>query len=118
MEIKKISEFVWKIEKDKAMKVPAIIYSSDKLIEAVKLDKTLEQAKNVAMLKGILKASYVMPDAHQGYGFPIGGVAAFDIDNGIVSPGGVGYDINCGVRILATNLKIKRHREEKERING
>ncbi|PJA70481.1 RNA-splicing ligase RtcB [Candidatus Pacearchaeota archaeon CG_4_9_14_3_um_filter_31_7] len=116
MEIKKISEFVWKIEKDKAMKVPAIIYSSDKLIEAVKLDKTLEQAKNVAMLKGILKASYVMPDAHQGYGFPIGGVAAFDIDNGIVSPGGVGYDINCGVRILATNLKLKDIEKKKKEL--
>lgn len=89
-----------------AMKVPAIIYASEKILEKIKQDKTLEQVKNVACLKGIQKASYAMPDAHQGYGFSIGGVAAFDMEEGIISPGGVGYDINCGVRMLRTNLKV------------
>lgn len=90
MEIKKISEFVWEIPKQGKMLVPAVIFASDKLMEKIKQDKTLEQSANVACLKGIIKASYTMPDAHQGYGFPIGGVAAFDLDEGIISPGGVG----------------------------
>src|SRR3989338_8865005 len=106
MELKKINEFTWQIDKQGSMKVPAIIYASEKLLEKIKQDKTLEQAKNVACLKGIQRASYTMPDAHQGYGFPIGGVAAFDMEEGIISPGGVGYDINCGVRLLRTNLKV------------
>jgi len=105
MELKKINEFTWQIDKQDSMKVPAIIFASEKLLEKIKQDKTLEQAKNVACLKGIQKASYAMPDAHQGYGFSIGGVAAFDMDEGIISPGGVGYDINCGVRLLRTDLK-------------
>jgi tRNA-splicing ligase RtcB len=95
MEVKKLSEHSWKIPKTDSMKVPGTIYASEKLLEQIKKDKTLEQIRNVASLKGIQRASYAMPDAHQGYGFPIGGVAAFDIDTGIVSPGGVGYDINC-----------------------
>jgi tRNA-splicing ligase RtcB len=106
MQLKKISDFEWEVPKTGAMKVPAIIYASEKLLEKIKQDKTLEQAKNVACLKGIQKASYAMPDAHQGYGFSIGGVAAFDMDEGIISPGGVGYDINCGVRLLRTDLKV------------
>ncbi len=106
MELKKINEFTWQIDKQGSMKVPAIIYASEKILEKIKQDKTLEQVKNVACLKGIQKASYAMPDAHQGYGFSIGGVAAFDMEEGIISPGGVGYDINCGVRMLRTNLKV------------
>ncbi|MFH0867729.1 MAG: RtcB family protein [Candidatus Woesearchaeota archaeon] len=106
MELKKINEFTWQIDKQGSMKVPAIIYASEKLLEKIKQDKTLEQVKNVACLKGIQKASYAMPDAHQGYGFSIGGVAAFDMEEGVISPGGVGYDINCGVRMLRTDLKV------------
>ncbi|MBW2999097.1 RtcB family protein, partial [Candidatus Woesearchaeota archaeon] len=94
---KKKSEYVWEIPKTGSMRVPAVIYASEMLMNKIKEDKTLLQASNVAHLKGIQKASYVMPDAHQGYGFPIGGVAAFDMDEGVISPGGVGYDINCGV---------------------
>jgi tRNA-splicing ligase RtcB len=86
------------------MKVPTVIYSSPKLLENIKRDRTLVQAQNVACLTGIQKMAYVMPDGHQGYGFPIGGVAAFDRENGIISPGGVGYDINCGVRLLKTDF--------------
>ncbi len=104
MELRKINDFVWEIPKQGEMKVPALIYASAKLLESVKRDLTLEQARNVACLPGIQRMSYVMPDAHQGYGFPIGGVAAFDLDSGIISPGGVGYDINCGVRLVRTDF--------------
>ena len=103
--MKKISENIWEIPKSGKMKVPGLIYASEKLMEAIKRDKTISQIKNVAELPGILKASFAMPDAHQGYGFSIGGVAAFDLDKGVISPGGVGYDINCSVRLLRTNLK-------------
>ena len=107
MELRKINDFVWEMPKQGEMKVPALIYASAKLLESVKRDLTLEQARNVACLPGIQRMSYVMPDAHQGYGFPIGGVAAFDLDSGIISPGGVGYDINCGVRLLRTDFTEK-----------
>ena len=103
MDLRKISENVWEIPKQGDMKVPAIIYASARLLDDIRRDMTLTQARNVACLPGIERMSYVMPDAHQGYGFPIGGVAAFDLDAGIISPGGVGYDINCGVRLLKTD---------------
>lgn len=106
MNLKKISEFEWEIPIEDEMNVPGRIFASENLIENIRDDKSLEQVKNVAKLPGILKASFAMPDMHQGYGFPIGGVAAFDIERGVVSPGGVGYDINCSVRLLKTNLKI------------
>jgi len=107
MKIKKISENVYEIPKEGKMLVPGIIYASEKLLESIKQDKSLEQVKNVAHLPGIIRASIALADAHQGYGFPIGGVAAFDLDKGIISPGGVGYDINCSVRLLKTNLTKK-----------
>ncbi|MFA5071876.1 MAG: RtcB family protein [Candidatus Pacearchaeota archaeon] len=102
--MKKISENIYEIEKEENMKVPARIFSSEKILDAIKKDKTLEQIKNVSCLPGILKYAIALPDAHQGYGFPIGGVAGFDVDKGVISPGGVGYDINCSVRLLKTNL--------------
>ncbi len=90
------------------MRVPSIIYADEFLLEKMKQDLTLVQAANVACLPGIQKYSLVMPDGHQGYGFPIGGVAATDPEeNGIISPGGVGYDINCGVRLIRTDLDVK-----------
>jgi tRNA-splicing ligase RtcB len=107
MKIKKISENIYEIPKEGKMLVPGIVYASEKLLESIKQDKSLEQVKNVAQLPGILKASIALADAHQGYGFPIGGVAAFDLDKGIISPGGVGYDINCSVRLVKTNLTKK-----------
>lgn len=97
----------YEIKKEGEMKVPGIIYGSKKIIDAVLKDKTVSQVQNVAKLPGIIEKSIALPDAHQGYGFPIGGVAAFSMKDGIVSPGGVGYDINCGVRLLRTNLKIE-----------
>lgn len=104
MEIKKISDNEWEIPKTGNMRVPAKIIANEKILEDIKKDKTIEQIKNVATLPGILKASIAVADAHQGYGFPIGGVAAFDMEKGVVSPGGVGFDINCSVRLLRTNL--------------
>jgi tRNA-splicing ligase RtcB (3'-phosphate/5'-hydroxy nucleic acid ligase) len=96
----------WRIEPTGAMRVPAIIYADEPLIRDMD-DKVAEQASNVAMLPGIVEASYVMPDAHWGYGFPIGGVAAFDADrDGVISAGGVGFDISCGVRTMLTGLKV------------
>jgi len=116
IELKKISKNEWKIEKQGAMKVPVVVYASEKLLKKIKEDITLEQIKNVAMLPGIVKHAICLPDAHQGYGFPIGGVAAFDLDEGIISPGGVGYDINCGVRLLASNLTIKDIEKKKKEV--
>ena len=116
MELRKINDNTWEIPKHGAMKVPALIYASAKLMESIKQDKTLEQAQNVACLPGIQTMSYVMPDAHQGYGFPIGGVAAFDMEEGIISPGGVGYDINCGVRLLRTDFKENDVRDRRKEL--
>lgn len=107
IDLKKIGDATWLMEKHDFMKVPAYIYATDSLINKIKEDRTLQQLKNVAGLEGIIKHALAMPDAHEGYGFPIGGVAAFDGETGIVSPGGVGYDINCGVRLLTTQLDEK-----------
>jgi tRNA-splicing ligase RtcB len=101
----RIDETTWQLEPTGAMRVPAIIYADEALIRGMD-DKVSEQAANVATLPGIVKAAYVMPDAHWGYGFPIGGVAAFDAEEGgVVSAGGVGFDISCGVRTLLTGLR-------------
>lgn len=101
-----VDETTWRVEPHGAMRVPAIIYADESLIRDMD-DKVYEQACNVAMLPGIVQACYVMPDAHWGYGFPIGGVAAFDADEeGVVSAGGVGFDISCGVRTMLTGLKV------------
>ena len=102
----RVDATAWRIEPHGAMRVPAVIYADEDLIRAMDA-KVYEQAANVATLPGIVQASYAMPDAHWGYGFPIGGVAAFDPDQGgVVSAGGVGFDISCGVRTMLTGLKI------------
>ncbi len=88
-----------------AMRVPGLIFSNDRMMASLEKDQSLNQVVNVATLPGIVGHSLAMPDIHWGYGFPIGGVAAFDLDEGIVSPGGVGYDINCGCRLMTTRLK-------------
>lgn len=118
IKLKKISEFIWEIPKEPPMRVPARIYASEKLLEKMKEDRTIEQAKNVSTLPGIQKHMIVMPDGHEGYGFPIGGVAAFDLNEGIITPGGIGFDINCGVRVLRTNLTFDEIKDKiKELIN-
>jgi tRNA-splicing ligase RtcB len=103
----KISDFLWEIPKAGKMRVPARIYATEDMLPSILKDNASEQAANVAWLPGIVNYSFAMPDIHWGYGFPIGGVAAFDVEDGIISPGGVGYDINCGVRLLRTDLERK-----------
>src|ERR1022692_3688366 len=100
------SDFEWWIEPTGQMRVPGIIYAGEQLIEDMD-EKVREQLTNVATLPGIRRAAYAKPDAHWGYGFPIGGVAAFDPDEGgVISAGGVGFDISCGVRALHTGLTV------------
>ena len=107
---------IWRAEPTGAMHVPAIIYADDELVRQMD-DKVFMQATNVATLPGIVGASYAMPDAHWGYGFPIGGVAAFDPDEGgVISAGGVGFDISCGVRALLTSLPIDRVERAKHQL--
>ena len=104
---KQISDVVWEIPTSykAGMNVPARIYATKKLLEEMD-GGVIEQVTNVAMLPGIVKYSYAMADAHWGYGFPIGGVAAFDVEKGVISPGGIGFDINCGMRLVRTNLRL------------
>src|ERR671925_1316165 len=104
--VRKISDEIFRIEKNesKGMNVPVTIYANDNLISKMITDRTIDQAANVATLPGVVKHVVVLPDGHEGYGFPVGGVAATDLQNGVISPGGVGYDINCGVRLIRTNL--------------
>lgn len=107
-EIKRISEVVWEIPETykKGMRVPARIYATKQLLDAMD-EGVFEQVTNVACLPGIQKYALCMPDGHWGYGFPIGGVAAFDFDGGVISPGGIGFDINCGMRLVKTNLTFE-----------
>jgi tRNA-splicing ligase RtcB len=112
----KIDDYRWKIPENykTGMRVPGLIYASKEMLESLREEQALEQVANVAFLPGIVGYSFAMPDIHWGYGFPIGGVAAMDIKDGVVSPGGVGYDINCGVRLLCTSLS---EAEVRPRIN-
>ena len=104
--LERIDEFRWRIPKTykRGMQVPAVIYSSEAMLPAVLSDKPIEQLVNVTFLPGIVSHALAMPDVHWGYGFPVGGVAATDVRDGVVSPGGIGFDINCGVRLIRTNL--------------
>ncbi len=106
--VKKVGDVVWEIPKTfkSGMHVPARVYASEKLMSGMD-EGVFNQVTNVATLPGIQKYSYAMPDAHWGYGFPVGGVAAFDLEEGVISPGGIGFDINCGMRLIRTNLTIK-----------
>ncbi|HEU4483299.1 MAG TPA: RtcB family protein [Nitrososphaeraceae archaeon] len=108
--IEKVNEFEFKINVDdsKKMNVPVTIYADDSLILKMSEDRTLDQAVNVSTLPGVRKHVVVLPDGHEGYGFPVGGVAATDMEEGVISPGGVGYDINCGVRLLRSNLNVNQ----------
>jgi len=116
VEIKKINDYEWKIEKYGAMKVPVTIFASEKILENIKGDDTIKQSINMASLPGAAKNIIVLPDAHQGYGACIGGVGAFDLNKGIVSPGFTGYDINCGVRLLAANIKVEDFLKKRKEI--
>lgn len=106
--LKKISEVIWEIPSSykAGMRVPARIIATEKLLSGME-EGVFEQITNVACLPGIVRYAFCMPDGHWGYGFPIGGVAAFDLEEGIISPGGIGFDINCGMRLMTTNLTVK-----------
>lgn len=102
------------LPQQEGMKVPGLIIATERLLQDVEMEKPLEQVRNVAFLPGIVGYSIAMPDIHWGYGFPIGGVAAMDIETGVISPGGVGYDINCGVRLAVVPEVYKNLSKEKK----
>jgi tRNA-splicing ligase RtcB len=105
MKLQRLDDSRWRIPREGRMRVDGIVYASDAMMAELRDDPSLQQVANVAHLPGILRASLAMPDIHWGYGFPIGGVAATDAEEGVISPGGVGYDINCGVRLLRTDIR-------------
>ena len=116
MQIHQLSEHLWEIPKHGGMRVPGRVYASSAMMKRIMLDKSLEQVANVAHLPGIIRYSLAMPDIHWGYGFPIGGVCATRVEDGVVSPGGVGYDINCGVRLVATSLDSRQVRPRMKQL--
>ena len=117
-DLKKISDYLWEIPKSfrKDMKVPARIYISESMLEDIFLDRSLGQLINICCLPGIQKYGLAMPDIHEGYASPIGGVAAIDIKTGIISPGMQGYDINCGVRLLKSKCVEKEIKPYLEKL--
>jgi tRNA-splicing ligase RtcB len=118
VQVEQVHPYLWRIPKDArpGMRVPGLIYADETLMAAIRRDLALEQVANAATLPGIVKASLAMPDIHQGYGLPVGGVVATDAEDGVVSPGGVGYDINCGVRLLRTDLAATDIRPHLDRL--
>jgi tRNA-splicing ligase RtcB len=115
---RRVDETLYEIPADARpdMRVPARVFADDELLAAIRTDHSLEQLQNVATLPGIVGAAIAMPDIHQGYGFPVGGLAATELPDGVVSPGGVGYDINCGVRLLALPVTVDELGERRERL--
>jgi tRNA-splicing ligase RtcB len=118
MDLEHVDENVYEIPRAGEMRVPARVYGSERLVQDMQAedDLTLTQLRNVATLPGIQDHAVVLPDGHQGYGFPIGAVAAMDLDEGVVSPGGIGFDINCGVRLLRTGLSYEDVRDDAEAL--
>ena len=112
MEIDRIGDVKFEIKRDQSrgMNASVVAYTTETMLEKIKKDRTLPQAINTSMLPGLVGKRLLMPDCHEGYGFPVGGVAAFDSESGIISPGAVGYDINCGIRLIKTNLTEKEVR--------
>ncbi|WP_256686426.1 RtcB family protein [Halococcus qingdaonensis] len=113
--LERVEEYVWEIPQDEEMNAPARVLASEELLDQIADDKTLQQLKNSTQLPGVRKYAICMPDGHQGYGFPVGGVAGIDAEEGCISPGAVGFDINCGVRMMTTNLSyedVQGHEEE------
>lgn len=118
MQLRRVGELLWEAEPGSRtdLRVPARVYADDELLEAIRDDDSLVQLQNVATLPGIVGAALAMPDIHAGYGFPVGTVAATELPDGVVSPGGVGYDINCGVRLLALPVLARELGRRKERL--
>ena len=118
MNVSKVAENTYRIEPEGGMRVPGLVFVSEQLLHQAGSDEALQQVANVASLPGIVTASMAMPDIHWGYGFPIGGVAAMDAADGVVSPGGVGFDINCGVRLVRTDLRREAVAPEAEHASA
>jgi len=119
IELHRLREHVWEIPQEGEMGVPARVLASEQLLEQIGEDKTLQQLKNATQLPGMQKYALCMPDGHQGYGFPVGGVGAIDAEEGCISPGAVGFDINCGVRMIRTNLSYEDIQgSERELVNS
>ncbi|HEY7618690.1 MAG TPA: RtcB family protein [Solirubrobacteraceae bacterium] len=118
MELRRVGELLWEAEPGERtdLRVPARVYADAELLEAIRDDDSLVQLQNVATLPGIVDAALAMPDIHAGYGFPVGAVAATELPDGVVSPGGVGYDINCGVRLLALPIAARELGKRKEKL--
>ncbi len=114
--LERIDDHRWRVPRTGPMVTHGLVFADDELIPHIENDKSLQQVANVACLPGIQGPSIAMPDIHWGYGFPIGGVAAFDLEEGVVSPGGVGYDINCGVRLLRTDITAQDLRPRLSRL--
>src|SRR5436189_2477051 len=117
-ELRQLDETLWEIPAAarRDMRVPARVFADSELLRAIRDDHSLEQLQNVATLPGVVGAALAMPDIHQGYGFPVGGLAATEPPDGVVSPGGVGYDINCGVRLLVTPVTAAELGDRKETL--
>ncbi|ELZ34843.1 hypothetical protein C474_00742 [Halogeometricum pallidum JCM 14848] len=114
--LERVREHVWEMPREGEMRVPARVLASEQLLEQIRQDKTLEQLRNATHLPGMTKHAICMPDGHQGYGFPVGGVGATDAEEGCISPGSVGYDINCGVRMMKTNLTYEELEGKEEEL--
>src|SRR5438309_9581680 len=106
MHVERVSPYLWRVPQDRGrgMRVPGLVVADDTLMAAIRSDASLEQIANGATLPGIVKASLAMPDIHQGYGLPVGGVVATDAVHGVISPGAIGFDINCGVRLVKSSV--------------
>src|SRR5436190_10861402 len=117
-DLQRVDDFSWEVPASARsdMRVPARVFADAELVEAIRGDGSLEQLCNVATLPGLVDAALAMPDVHQGYGFPVGGVAATEPPDGVVSPGGVGYDINCGVRLLVAPFEAAELGDRKESL--
>ncbi|MDQ4081835.1 MAG: RtcB family protein, partial [Actinomycetota bacterium] len=117
-DLRQVDETLWEIPATArvGMRVPARVFADAEILAAIEGDRSLEQLENVATLPGVVDAVLAMPDIHQGYGFPVGAVAAMEAPDGVVSPGGVGYDINCGVRLLALPLSLEELGSRRERL--
>ena len=116
IKLQRVEEFLWEIPRQGGMRVSGRIFATEKLLAGLKEDNSLRQVMNVARLPGIVGYSLAMPDIHWGYGFPIGGVAAMELNDGVISPGGVGYDINCGVRLVTTHLTYSTIQQKMARL--